>query len=136
MIELITAYHGTSDIWRILQYDAILSPYEMQFRWDRFKPDYDRLTKELADGARSRNFQLPSEEVSDEALADYAVMRDACPNGSRYRELVRNLFVYLTANCEVAKNYSRAENSDNIGGVIEVEISRSLLRQSQHLLQG
>lgn len=142
MTNSITAYHGSPDIWNILRCDAILSPYEKQLRWEFFKPKYDDLTKQLADVAREKNIareeNIPNNLVlNDEALADLVAMRMGnLPETMEYRELIRNLFVHLTAYKDIARNYLGTENDKNLRGVIEVEIPRNLVRQSYHLFQG
>lgn len=128
----LTLYHGTRDLEGVLKRRAVVCPLislnylassSLELNFDIHYSIYLATTFRLADKTRVVYDERRLLECeTKEALADlYARNEEDTVN---YRELKRNLFVYLSDSKNTARNYVSEK-----GGVLVLDISKEILRK-------
>lgn len=141
-------FHGTNNLEEILRDGAILCyslagsgltdgsliNYRSQFK------EYERLTSQIAKECRDGKFMQKRKchnlstkawlKLNDETLADYfcnSIQRteEEINLWSNYKEYERVLFVWLTTNKQLAKNYAEKPG----GAVLELNMPKELIRK-------
>ena len=151
-MSTIKAYHGTLELDKIIKDGRIYSPQYMwgENGWRKGYDIYDRITKDTAakvrealngdclDWANEFDQELVT---SDEGLTDLAAERpyeypfDGRDNGE-YKELKRNLFVFLSSDFDCARNYVFPRGShQTFPGVLELDLPVEMVRPGQYPLE-
>jgi len=130
----LSLYHGTKDFEAVLKARAVVCPLlsgkylsksDLELNFDAQHFIYLATTSRLADEARSvYNAEQLLECETEEALADCFARSHDSADSVRYKELKRNLFVYLTDDLRTARNYENYR-----GGVLQLDVSSKILRK-------